>query len=52
MVCPVPDRGERRAHDLAARARFRARVSRYLSDGPPPAAERVNRVQVRERYGI
>jgi hypothetical protein len=38
--------------DPAARGDFQARVSRYLTDGPPPAAERVSRAQLRERYGV
>jgi len=38
--------------DPAARRQFQARVSRYQSDGPPPAAERVNRARLREQYGV
>jgi hypothetical protein len=38
--------------DPATRRLFRARISRYQSDGPPPIAERVNRAQLRERYGV
>lgn len=38
--------------DPAARHEFHARVSRYQADGPPPAAERVSRTQLRERYGV
>src|SRR5215470_399247 len=38
--------------DPAARREFQARVSRYQADGPPPAAERVGRAQLRERYGV
>lgn len=38
--------------DPAARRDFQARVSRYLTDGPPPAAGRVSRAQLRERYGV
>lgn len=38
--------------DPAARDQFRARVGRYLSDGPAPAGQRVSRAQVRERYGV
>jgi len=38
--------------DPAARRQFQARVSRYQSDGPPPASERVNRARLREQYGV
>jgi hypothetical protein len=38
--------------DPVARSQFQARVSHYQSDGPPPAAERVNRAVLRERYGV
>ena len=38
--------------DPAARAQFQARVSRYLTDGPPPADQRVSRAQIREQYGV
>ena len=38
--------------DPAAWARFQTRIGRYLADGPPPAAERVSRAQVRDWYGI
>jgi Family of unknown function (DUF6247) len=39
-------------HDPAARRQFQARVSHYQSDGPPPAAERVNRARLREQYSV
>ncbi len=38
--------------DPAARREFQARVSHYLSAGPPPQGQRVTRAQVRERYGV
>ncbi|HEX9033610.1 MAG TPA: DUF6247 family protein [Streptosporangiaceae bacterium] len=38
--------------DPAARREYLARVSRYLTEGPPPRVRRVTRTQVRERYGI
>jgi hypothetical protein len=38
--------------DPAARRQFKARVSRYQSDGPPPTAERVTRAQLRDQYGV
>jgi Family of unknown function (DUF6247) len=38
--------------DPAARRQFQARVSRCQSDGPPPAAERVTRAQLRDQYGV
>ena len=37
--------------DPAARREYLARVSRYLTEGPPPRVRRVTRAQVRERYG-
>ena len=40
------------SRDPAARREYQARVSRYLTDGPPPQDQRVTRAQVRERYGI
>ena len=38
--------------DPAARSEYQARVSRYLTAGPPPQSQRVTRAQVRERYGV
>ncbi len=38
--------------DPAALKQFQTRVSSYLADGPPPAADRVSRAQLRERYGV
>jgi hypothetical protein len=38
--------------DPLARREYQARVSRYLTDGPPRPAQRVTRAQVRERYGV
>jgi hypothetical protein len=38
--------------DPAARREYQARVSRYLTAGPPPQSQRVTRAQVRERYGV
>ncbi len=38
--------------DPAARREFQARVSHYLTAGPPPQGQRVTRAQVRERYGV
>ena len=38
--------------DAAARREYQARVSRYLTAGPPPQSQRVTRAQVRERYGV
>jgi hypothetical protein len=38
--------------DPAARREYLARVSRYVTDGPPPQAHRVSRAQIRERYGV
>jgi len=38
--------------DPAARREYQARVSRYLTDGPPPPGQRASRAQIRERYGI
>jgi hypothetical protein len=38
--------------DPVARREYQARVSRYLTGGPPPPAQRVTRAQVRERYGV
>jgi len=39
-------------HDPAARRDYQARVSRYLTGGPPPQARRVSRAQIRERHGV
>jgi len=38
--------------DPAARSEYRARLSRYLADGPPPRAQRVSRAQITGRYGV
>ena len=38
--------------DPAARRQYQARVSHYLTAGPPPQSQRVTRAQVRERYGV
>ena len=38
--------------DPAARGEYQVRVSRYLTDGPPPPGQRTTRAQVRERYGV
>ena len=35
--------------DPAAPRQFQTRVSSYLADGPPPAADRVSRARLRER---
>jgi len=36
----------------AGRREYQARVSSYLTAGPPPQGQRVTRAQVRERYGV
>jgi hypothetical protein len=38
--------------DPAARREYQARVSHYLTAGPPPQSKRVTSAQVRERYGV
>ena len=38
--------------DSDARREYQARVSNYLTAGPPPQSQRVTRAQVRERYGV
>ena len=39
-------------HDPATQRQFLARVDRYLTDGPPAPEHRMNRSQIRDRYGI
>ena len=38
--------------DPAAQREFLARVDGYLSDGPPPASQRVTRQELRARFGV
>jgi hypothetical protein len=38
--------------DPAAQRQFLARVDRYRADGPPGPEQRMNRSQIRDRYGI
>jgi hypothetical protein len=38
--------------DPAAQREFAARVDGYVTDGPPPAALRVTRQEVRARFGV
>ncbi|HUK69843.1 MAG TPA: DUF6247 family protein [Streptosporangiaceae bacterium] len=38
--------------DADAQREFLARVDRYLSQGPPPPEERMNREEIRARYGV
>lgn len=38
--------------DPEARRQFQDRVARYLSQGPPPRAERLTREEIRARYGV
>jgi hypothetical protein len=35
-----------------AQREFLARVERYQREGPPPPAERINRQEIRTRYGV
>lgn len=38
--------------DPEARRQFQGRVDRYLSEGPPPAGERISREEIRARYRV
>jgi Family of unknown function (DUF6247) len=38
--------------DPDARREFAARVDSYLREGPPPVGQRVNRQEVRARFGV
>jgi hypothetical protein len=38
--------------DPNAHQEFLARVKRYQREGPPPPVERVNRQEIRARYGV
>jgi hypothetical protein len=38
--------------DPEARRQFQDRVGRYLSQGPPPRADRLSREEIRARYGV
>lgn len=38
--------------DPEAQREFLSRVGRYIREGPPPPEERMNREQVRARYGV
>jgi hypothetical protein len=38
--------------DPAAQREYLSRVERYVTDGPPPADQRVGREAIRARYGI
>jgi hypothetical protein len=38
--------------DPHAQREFLARIERYQREGPPPAAERITRQEIRARYGV